>query len=118
MINFYFILTTTSFYVIINLTINYGRKIMKQPTIEEHLNETMQPWIEYLIENYNNPQKVNSCLDVASDNIRTLESLIHNAQVYLRDFKTFKQIIISKDNKRKEPQIDSLNNQENENPEM
>ena len=62
----------------------------------KELEERMQPWIEYLIENRNNPNKLNSCLDVASDNIRMLEALINCAEGYVRDFKMLKRIILSK----------------------
>ena len=68
----------------------------KRIIISEELDNLTQPWIEYLVENYTNPNKFNSCLDVASDNIRMLESLINQAQSRLKDFiKTKKRTISS-----------------------
>ena len=88
-------------------------------TLSDHLTNTMQPWIEYLIENYKDPNKVNSCLDVASDNIRILESLIAEANVYLRDFKTMKQIVISKEEERQQSKhTKQANKQKTSEPEM
>ena len=69
--------------------------------ISDALDNQVQPWIAYLIENYNNPNKVNSCLDVASDNIRFLESLINQANSRLRDFKTLKKLTLGLENERR-----------------
>lgn len=70
--------------------------------ISEELDNKVQPWIKYLIENYNNPNKVNSCLDVASENIRFLESIINQANSRLRDFKTLKRLTLGFENERRQ----------------
>ena len=70
--------------------------------ISEELDNKVQPWIKYLIENYNNPNKVNSCLDVASENIRFLESIINQANSRLRDFKTLKKLTLGLENERRQ----------------
>jgi hypothetical protein len=72
--------------------------------INEAITEKMQPWIEYLIENYKDPNKVNSCLDVASDNIRLMESIIANASSYKRDFEMLKKIVLQREKERQETQ--------------
>lgn len=70
--------------------------------INEAITAKMQPWIEYLIENYKDPNKVNSCLDVASDNIRLMESIIANASSYKRDFEMLKKIVLQREKERQE----------------
>ena len=71
----------------------------KKIILSEELENKTQPWVEYLIENYKDPNKFNSCMDVASDNIRMLESLIAQAQSKLRDFKMLKQLTIDRQSK-------------------
>lgn len=66
----------------------------KPINLSEELYNKTQPWVEYLIENYKNPNKYNSCLDVASDNIRALDEIIHLAQVQRNSFETFKKFIL------------------------
>jgi hypothetical protein len=68
--------------------------------LKAELTNQVQPWIEYLIENRNNPNKVNSCLDVASENISSLESLVSLAEGYIKDFKTLKGIVFSNEKAR------------------
>ena len=79
----------------------------KQIIISDELDNLVYPWITYLIENYNNPNKVNSCLDVASDNIRMLESLIHQAESRLKDFKALKKLTLMQEQKRKDMSKDT-----------
>ena len=67
----------------------------KHINISDELDNLTLPWIEYLVENYKNSSKINSCLDVASENIRLLESLINQAQNRLKDFQTLKQLTLS-----------------------
>lgn len=75
--------------------------------ISTQLENLTQKWIEYLIENYKNPNKVNSCLDVASENIRLLESIINQSQTSLKVFKTLKELTLANEQKRLEQNNDS-----------
>lgn len=72
----------------------------KHIDIKEELYNQSQPWIEYLIENYKNPDKFNSCLDIASENIRSLESVIAKAESLLKDFKLFKTLTLGHEQDR------------------
>lgn len=71
----------------------------KPINIKSELENQMEPWIEYLVQNRNDHNKLNSCLDVASDNIRSLESLISAAESYLKSFKMLKKIVIYNEEK-------------------
>ncbi len=70
------------------------------------LENLTQKWMEYLIENYKNPNKVNSCLDVASENIRLLESIINQSQTSLKAFKMLKELTLANEQKRLEQNKD------------
>lgn len=78
----------------------------KKVDISSELHNQTQPWLEYLIENYKNPNKVNSCLDVSNENIRFLEALINQAQNILKDFRTLKELTFCQELKRKEKNTD------------
>lgn len=72
----------------------------KHKNISDELNKQTQPSIEYLVQNYKDPNKLNSCLDVASENIRMLEALVHQAESRLKDFKALKKLTLIQEQKR------------------
>lgn len=62
--------------------------------IYDEVSNQCQPWIKYLVENYNDPNKVNSCLDVASENIRMLSAVVDNCKQFIRDFEMLKKMTL------------------------
>ena len=66
---------------------------MKYTDIKEEIEKHFQPDLKYLIENRNNPKKINSNLDISCENIREIDALIQQLEGYRRDFTTMKKII-------------------------
>ena len=61
--------------------------------IEREIAKRFQSQLEYLIENRNNSNLINSNLDIAGENIREIDALIHQLEIYRRDFTTMKKIV-------------------------
>ena len=75
---------------------------MKHIDFKEEIYKTYWPQIEYLIENRKDLNKINSNLDIASDNLRALEAIEAQVQSLIRDFKTCKKLILKNVNDNKE----------------
>ena len=75
---------------------------MKYTEIKEELHNRYWTHIEYLIENGKNQNKINSNMDIASENLRELEALKTQVEGYIRDFKTVKKHILDKNLQKQE----------------
>lgn len=78
---------------------NIDRNKMSVSEIIDHI---MQPEIEFLVKNYNNPDATNACLDVASDGIRVMSCISEKCKQYIKDFETLKKMTLLNERKRQE----------------
>lgn len=69
---------------------------MKNINFKDEIYNQYWPQIEYLIKNMKDQNKINSNLDIASENIRALETIEEQVQSLIRDFKTCKKLILGK----------------------
>ena len=79
----------------------------------------MQPQFEFLVKNYNNPNAVNACLDIAGDGIRTLTAISEQCKQYLKDFENLRKLVIACEKSRGNiiavPGVTEMDNEQEEN---
>lgn len=67
---------------------------MKYTDIRGELESRYQSVINYLIENHGNPNKINSNLDMAWENLHEIEAMMRKLQGYHKDLTKLKDMVI------------------------
>ena len=66
---------------------------MRYTDIESEISKRYEPIVKYLIQNHGNPNKINSNLDMAWENIHEIDALIQQLNNYRRDLDSLKKIV-------------------------
>ena len=91
------------------------KKDRNQMSVTEIIDDLMSPGMEFLFKNYKNPEALNSCLDIAGDNLRTLNAISEQCKKYIKDYEKFRSLTLEAEKRRKAQSESTGEEEENSN---